>query len=98
MGRREICWAIRWSKRRFWACSCGAKVLVDEGDGHAAFADLGGEAFDGTGADVAGREDPGDAGFEEERLAPQGPKLRRSQQHVETRQHVAALVARDPRG
>ena len=43
--------------------------LVDELDGHGAFADGGGDAFDGAGADVAGGEDAGAAGLEQERLA-----------------------------
>jgi hypothetical protein len=60
---------------------CGGKglnfvqreVLVDEGDGHAAFAYAAGDAFDGAVADVAGAEDAWEVGFEGEGFAVERP-------------------------
>jgi len=49
------------------------EVFVDEGYGHAAFSDAAGDALDGAVTDVAGAEDSGDAGFEGEGLAVEGP-------------------------
>ena len=42
-----------------------AQVLVDEGDRHAALADRRGDALDRAEADVAAREDAGDARLEQ---------------------------------
>jgi hypothetical protein len=50
--------------------------FMDELDGHGAFADGGGDAFDGAGADVPSGEDAGAAGLEQERLAFQLPVRR----------------------
>ena len=38
--------------------------MMDEGDGHGAFTDGGGDTFHGGGADVTGGKDPGMTGFE----------------------------------
>src|SRR5437762_3377882 len=57
----------------FVPCFGLLEVLVDEGDGHAAFADGRSDAFYGRGADVAAREDAGNARLEEVRVAVEFP-------------------------
>src|SRR5215475_3665917 len=49
------------------------EVFVGELDGDGALADGGGDALDGPVAHVTGREDAGQAGFEEQRRARQRP-------------------------
>jgi hypothetical protein len=50
-------------------------VVVDKADGCRTFTDSCGDAFDRPVPDVADREDPGQAGFQEHRQAPQRPLL-----------------------
>ena len=50
--------------------------LVDEGDGHAALADRGGDALDRAEADVAAREDARNARLQQIRVAIERPALR----------------------
>jgi hypothetical protein len=52
-----------------------SKVFVDELDGGGAFADGRGDAFDRAVADVAGGEDAGQAGLQQQRWSVQGPAL-----------------------
>ena len=50
------------------------QILVDEGNGHAAFAHTRGHAFDRAMAHIAGGEDAGHAGFQQVRIALQRPQ------------------------
>src|SRR5689334_16495730 len=79
--------------RRWWRSgSRGAlQELMHEGDGHAALADGGGDAFDGARAHVAAGEDAGDAGLEEVGVAVLVPVA--ALDHGLAGEDVAASVA-----
>ena len=83
--------ALKWLCARWRGRGREGQVFVDEGDRNAAFPDAAGDAFDGAVTNVAGAEDAGDAGFEGEGLAVEGPGG-----EVATGADVAAGVALDP--
>src|SRR5581483_12136963 len=70
------------------------QVLMDQGNGHRALADRGGDALDGRVPDIAGHEHTRHAGFEREGIAIQRPAgwPRAARHEIETGEDEASLV------
>src|SRR4029453_2694968 len=72
------------------------QVLMHERDGHAAFADGGGDALDRARSNVTASEDARHARLEQIRIAV--ARSIRGRRNVDAGEHVAASVARDLAG
>ncbi len=64
----------RWKLRCETRLTYKREVLVDKGDGHAAFPNAAGDALDGAVAHIAGTENTGKIGFESEGFATGRPR------------------------
>jgi hypothetical protein len=68
------------------------QVLVDQADGHRAFADGGGNPFGGSSADVSGGKDTRLAGLQEPAAGVSGIRTTQGQLEVDSRADESLLV------